>query len=46
MPASAKVAPEALVVVEESAAAAFQVPPGLEELDRRRYDASRVCVNW
>ncbi len=29
---------EALVVVEESAAASFRFPAGIEELDRRRYD--------
>jgi 16S rRNA (guanine966-N2)-methyltransferase len=31
-------AQDALVVVEEAANAEFKAPPGLEELERRRYD--------
>lgn len=35
-------APEALVLVEESVEAAFTAPEGFEELERRRYDATEV----
>lgn len=35
-------APDALVVVEESAAAGFSAPDGFRELERRRYDDSEM----
>jgi 16S rRNA (guanine966-N2)-methyltransferase len=35
-------APGALIVVEEAADAAFTVPSGFEELERRRYDDTEV----
>jgi len=35
-------APEALVVVEESAQAGFKAPEGFQELERRRYDDTEL----
>jgi 16S rRNA (guanine966-N2)-methyltransferase len=35
-------APEALIVVEEAANAAFRLPDGFTELERRRYDDSEI----
>lgn len=35
-------APEALIIVEESVEAAFAAPEGFEELERRRYDTSEL----
>lgn len=35
-------APEALILVEESVEAAFTAPEGFEELERRRYDTTEV----
>jgi 16S rRNA (guanine966-N2)-methyltransferase len=35
-------APDALIVVEEAAAAGFQPPPGFTEIERRRYDDTEV----
>jgi 16S rRNA (guanine966-N2)-methyltransferase len=35
-------APEALIVVEEAANAAFRLPDGFAELERRRYDDSEI----
>ncbi|MBS9477389.1 16S rRNA (guanine(966)-N(2))-methyltransferase RsmD [Ancylobacter radicis] len=35
-------APDALVIVEESVEAAFAAPDGFEELERRRYDTSEL----
>jgi 16S rRNA (guanine966-N2)-methyltransferase len=35
-------APEALVIVEESAAAAFEAPANLEEIERRPYDSTQL----
>ena len=36
------ITPEALIVVEESAAAGFAPPPGFLELERRRYDDTEL----
>jgi 16S rRNA (guanine966-N2)-methyltransferase len=37
-------APDALVVVEEAARAAFAAPAGFDELERRRYDDTALIV--
>ena len=37
-------APDALVVVEEAASAAFKPPEGFEELERRRYDDTEFVI--
>jgi 16S rRNA (guanine966-N2)-methyltransferase len=36
--------PDALIVVEEAAKAAFAAPAGFDELDRRRYDDTALIV--
>jgi 16S rRNA (guanine966-N2)-methyltransferase len=40
--AGAWLTPDALVVVEEAADAGFKVPPGYQEIERRRYDDTEV----
>ena len=37
-------APDALIVVEEAASAAFAAPAGFDELERRRYDDTALIV--
>jgi 16S rRNA (guanine966-N2)-methyltransferase len=36
--------PDAMIVVEEAASAAFAAPEGFDELERRRYDDTALIV--
>ena len=37
--------PDALIVVEEAADAGFKTPEGFEEMERRAYDDTEICVS-